>query len=63
MTASPIARSDYQRVLLAVGNARIRHAKSVSTLPDGEIDDLDDQGRTLDQAITDAVLRCTEATS
>jgi NAD+--asparagine ADP-ribosyltransferase len=43
-------------IALVVQNARVRHAKSVGTLPDGEIDDLDHLGRTLDQAIADAVL-------
>jgi len=43
-------------VALIVQRARIAHAKSVSTLPDGEVDDLDHLGRTLDQAIAEAVL-------
>jgi hypothetical protein len=43
-------------IALVVQRARITHAKSVATLPDGEIDDLDHLGRTLDQAIADAVL-------
>jgi hypothetical protein len=42
---------------LVVRNARVAHAKSVDTLPDGEIDDLDHLGRTLDRAIADAALR------
>ncbi len=43
-------------IALVVQRARITHAKSVATLPDGEVDDLDHLGRTLDQAIADAVL-------
>lgn len=43
-------------VAIVVQRARIAHAKSVSTLPDGEVDDLDHLGRTLDQAIAEAVL-------
>jgi hypothetical protein len=45
---------------LVVQRARIAHAKSVDTLPDGEIDHLDHLGRTLDQAIADAVLAHTD---
>ena len=43
-------------ITLVVQNARVAHAKSVDTLPDGEVDDLDHLGRTLDQAIADALL-------
>lgn len=43
-------------VAIVVQIARIAHAKSVNTLPDGEVDDLDHLGRTLDQAIAEAVL-------
>jgi hypothetical protein len=43
-------------IALVVQRARITHAKSVATLPDGEVDDIDHLGRTLDQAIADAVL-------
>ena len=56
-------RHDWDRseMILLVRYARVAHAKSVSTLPDGEIDDLDHLGRTLDQAIADSVITWQEA--
>ena len=44
-----------RRLTHVVQRSRLRHAKAVNTLPNGEIDDLDDMGRTLDRAIADAV--------
>jgi len=52
--------TERSEIALVVQRARIRHAKSVATLPDGEIDDLDHLGHTLDQAIADAVLAMPE---
>lgn len=43
-------------VALVVQQARIEHAKSVDTMPDGEVNDIDHRGLTLDQAIADAVI-------
>ena len=51
-----MADMDRSSLILIVRHARIAHAKSVSTLPDGEVDDLDHLGRTLDQAIADSVI-------
>jgi hypothetical protein len=51
-----VSGDERSEIALVVQRARITHAKSVDTLPDGEIDDLDHLGRTLDQAIADAVL-------
>ena len=48
-------------IALVVQRARVAHVKSVDTLPDGEVDDLDHHGRTLDQAIADAVLAAERA--
>ena len=56
-------RSDLDRseMILVVHYARIAHAKAVSTLPYGEVDDLDHLGRTLDLAIADSVIAWQEA--
>jgi hypothetical protein len=47
-------------IILLVRDARIKHAKSVDTMPDGEVNDLDHLGRTLDSAIADAVFNWME---
>jgi hypothetical protein len=47
-------------LIVAIRQARVRHAKAVDTLPDGEVDDLDEMGRTLDRAIAEAVLAMPE---
>lgn len=56
MTPDQGDRSEMTRLALVIQNARIRHAKAVDTLPDGEVADMDELGRTLDQAIACAVM-------
>lgn len=56
-----MADMDRSSLILIVRHARIAHAQSVSTLPDGEVDGLDHLGRTLDLAIADSVIAWQES--